>query len=101
VPESGNVNGGHHPLARQLCGQEVPHHHRLAAAKFTEALAGTLCEAVIISSEVLEELLREKQYANAFFNRIRELNLEPMLVVFPRNQPQLINSQRLPTIRTV
>ena len=22
VPESGNVHGGHHPIVRQLCGQE-------------------------------------------------------------------------------
>jgi hypothetical protein len=28
VPETGNVNGGHDPLARQLCGQEVPQQHR-------------------------------------------------------------------------
>src|SRR5919106_1288933 len=93
VPESGNVNGGHHPIVRQLCGQEVSHHHRWAAAKFVEALANTLCEAVVISSEALEVLLRERECANEFFNRIRELNLEPKLVVFPRNQPQLINSR--------
>jgi hypothetical protein len=93
VPESGNVNGGHHPIVRQLCGLEVPHHHRRTAAKFVEALAGTPCEAVVISSEPLEELLRRSEHANTFFNRIRELNLEPTLVVFPRNQPQLINSR--------
>ena len=100
VPESGNVHGGHHPIVRQLCGQEVPHHHhRCAAAKFIEALAGTLCEAVVISSEALEGLLRKREHANAFFNRIRELNLEPKLVVFPRNQPQLINSRYVEVVR--
>ena len=99
VPESGNVHGGHHPIVRQLCGQEVPRHHRWAAAKFVEALADTLCEAVVISSEALEGLLKKREYANAFFNRIRELNLEPKLVVFPRNQPQLINSRYVEVVR--
>jgi hypothetical protein len=89
VPESGNVHGGHHPLVRQLCGQEVPQHHRCAAAKFMEALASTLCEAVVISSEALEGLLRQRESASAFFNRIRELNLKPKLVVFPRDPNRL------------
>ena len=100
VPESGNVHGGHHPIVRQLCGQEVSRHHRWAAAKFVEALADTLCEAVVISSEALEGLLKKREYANAFFNRIRELNLEPKLIVFPRNQPQLINSRYVEVVKS-
>jgi hypothetical protein len=99
VPESGNVNGGHHPIVRQLCGQDVSHNDREVAAKFVEALADTLCEAVVISSEALETLLKDRVCANAFFNRIRELNLEPKLVVFPRNQPQLINSRYVEVVR--
>ena len=99
VPETGNVNGGHHPLVRQLCGQEVPQQHRRAAAKFVQALGGTSCEAVVISSEALEDLLRKREHASAFFNRIRELELEPTLVVFPRNQPQLINSRYVEVVR--
>ena len=99
VPETGNVNGGHHPLVRQLCGQDVPQQHRRAAAKFMETLAGTLCKAVVISSESLEEFLRTRQCANAFFDRIGELNLVPTLVVFPRNQPQLVNSRYVEVVR--
>jgi hypothetical protein len=99
VPESGNVHGGHHPIVRQLCGQEVPHHHRWVAAKFVEALADTLCEAVVISSEALEGFLRKGEYATAFFNRIKELNLKPKLVVFPRNPPQLINSRYVEVVK--
>lgn len=93
VPESGNVSGGHHPIVRHLCGQEASYNDKRAAAKFVEALADTLCETVVISSEALEGLLRAVECANAFFNRIKELSLEPKLVVFPRNQPQLINSR--------
>lgn len=100
VPESGNVHGGHHPIVRQLCGQEVSRHHRWAAAKFVEALADTLCEAVVISSEALEGLLKKREYASAFFDRIRELNLEPKLIVFPRNQPQLINSRYVEVVKS-
>lgn len=70
-----------------------------AAAKFVEALADTSCEAVVISSEALEGLLKKREYANAFFHRIRELNLEPKLVAFPRNQPGLINSRYVEVVR--
>jgi hypothetical protein len=100
VPESGNVNGGHHQIVRQLCGLEVPHHHKRTAAKFVEALAGTSCKAVVISSEALEGFLRKSEHANEFFNRIRQLNLESKLVVFPRNQPQLINSRYVEVVRS-
>jgi hypothetical protein len=93
VPESGTLHGGHHPLVRNLCGQEVPDHQRSAAAQFARAVAETPCEAVVLSSEVLDALLRKKNNVTAFFNRISELNLEPKLILFPRNQSQLINSR--------
>ena len=99
VPESGNVSGGHHPIVRHLCGQEASYNDKRASAKFVEALANTLCETVVISSEALEGLLRKVESANAFFNRIKELNLEPRLLVFPRNQPQLLNSRYVEVVR--
>jgi hypothetical protein len=64
-----------------------------------EELAGTSCEVVVISSEALEEFLRKRECANAFFNCVRELNLEPRLVVFPRNQPQSINSRYVEVVK--
>ena len=99
VPESGNVHGGHHPLVRQLCGTSVPPSHSKAAAKFAETLAQTSCEAVVVSSEALDGLLRNQECANAFFHHLRDLNLEPRIVVFPRNQPQLINSRYVEVVR--
>ena len=45
-------------------------------------------------------LLRNRDYAKAFFTRIRELNLEPKLVLFPRNQSQRINSSYSSVVRT-
>ena len=93
VPECGANHGVHHAIARKLCGQELRSHQQSAAANFVRALDSTPSEAVIISSEALAELLRNRDYARTFFNRIRELDLEPKLILFPRNQSQLINSR--------
>jgi hypothetical protein len=100
VPESGTNHGAHHAIARKLCGQELRDHEQSAATNFARALDGTPSEAVIISSEALEGLFRNHDYAKAFFTRIRELNLEPKLVLFPRNQPQRINSNYTEVVKT-
>jgi hypothetical protein len=100
VPESGANHGAHHAIARKLCGQELRDHEQSAATNFARALDGTPSEAVIISSEALEGLFRNHDYAKAFFTRIRELNLEPKLVSFPRNQPQRINSNYTEVVKT-
>ena len=100
VPETATKHGAHHPIARMLCGQELPDHQRSVAAKFTRGLIETPCEAIVISSEALGGLLRNRDYARVFFTRIRELNLEPKLVVFPRNQSQRINSSYSSGIKT-
>jgi hypothetical protein len=100
VPESGTVHGGHHPLVRKLCGQEVRDHQQSAAVQFARAVAETPCEAVVVSSEALDTLLRNGHYATEFFNRIGELNLEPKLVLFPRNQSQSINSRYTEVVKS-
>jgi hypothetical protein len=92
VPESGANHGAHHAIARKLCGQELRHHQESAGTNFARALDETPSEAVVISSEALGGLLRIRDYASAFFTRIRELSLEPKLVLFVRNQSQRINS---------
>jgi hypothetical protein len=101
VPESGNIHGGHHPLVRQLCGRAVPQHQREAAARFARAIKDTKCEAVVISSETLDHLLQYEDCARQFFGRIEELNLEPKLVFFPRNQSQLLNSRYTEVIKAL
>ncbi len=93
VPESGSIHGGHHQLVRQLCGQAVPQHQQGAAASFARVIKDTKCKAVVISSETLDDLLVYRDCARQFFGRIKELNLEPKLVFFPRNQSQLVNSR--------
>jgi len=93
VPQSGANQGGHHAIVRQLCGKDVPDHQQLVAAKFARSLEETSCKAVVISSEVMEGLLTRRECAEEFFNRIGKLNLDPKLVLFPRNQPQSINSR--------
>jgi hypothetical protein len=84
---------GASPIARKLCGREVPDHQNLADVTFAQTISATRCEAVVISSEALDGLFRNADSARAFFNRVRDLNLEIKLVVFPRNQSQAINSR--------
>jgi len=93
VPESGTARGAHHPLARDLCGEPLPERKKFAAAKFAHHVEKTPSDSVIISSEALATLFRQPEYAQRFFGRIAELNLQPKLLVFPRNQPQWINSR--------
>lgn len=100
VPDSGANQGAHHALARKLCGQELRAHQQSAAANFARDLEKTPSEAVIISSEALGGLLRIPDYANEFFGRVRGLNLEPKLVLFPRNQSQRINSSYSSVVKT-
>ena len=100
VPETAANHSAHHAIARKLCGQELQAHQQLAAANFAQALDETPSEAVIVSSEALEGLLRNRAYATAFFTRIEELDLEPNLVLFPRNQSQSINSRYAQVVKS-
>jgi hypothetical protein len=100
VPESGNIHGGHHAIARKLCGQQIPNHEEPLVAIFAQMMRQISCEAVAISSEALDGLLRNSKYAKSFFNRLRELNLEPKLVVFPRNQSQSMNSRYTEVVKS-
>jgi len=100
VPESETRRGAHHALVEKLAGLEVGEHREPLVAKSIEAIAETPAEAIIISSEALEGIMRSRQHARAFFNRIGELNLEPKLILFPRNQPQWINSSYANSVKS-
>jgi hypothetical protein len=84
--------GAHHALAEGLAGLDVGEHREPLVTRSIQAIAETASEAVIISSEALEGILGSRKHAEVFFGQIRELNFEPKLVLFPRNQPQWINS---------
>jgi hypothetical protein len=99
VPDSRTSHGAHHPLAQKLCGQELPDHKQSAPIDFVRQLNQSDSQAVLISSELLDQLLRNAEYARSFFSRMRELELEPKLVFFPRNQPQSINSRYAEGVR--
>ena len=99
VPDSRTSHGAHHPLAQKLCGQELPDHKQSGATDFVRQLNQSDSQAVLISSELLDQLLRNAEYARSFFSRLRELELEPKLVFFPRNQPQSINSRYAEGVR--
>ena len=98
VPESETKRGAHHALAEGLAGLDVGEHRDPLVATSIAAIAETSAQAIIISSEALEGLFRNRQNVEAFFNRIRELSLEPKLILFPRNQPQWINSSYASTV---
>jgi hypothetical protein len=99
VPDSRTPHGAHHPLAQKLCGQELSDHKQSAATDFVRQLNQSASQAVLISSETLDGLLRKAEYARTFFSRLRELELEPKLIFFPRNQPQWINSRYAEAVR--
>ena len=100
VPESETKRGAHHALAEGLAGLDVGEHRKPLVVRSIAAIAETPARAIIISSEALEGLFRNRQKTAAFFNRIQELNLQPKLILFPRNQPQWINSSYCQTVKT-
>src|SRR4029453_1485317 len=75
--------------------------HRDAATRFARGVKDKTCEAVVISSETLDGLLVNRDCAKQFFGRMEELNLEPKLVFFPRNQSQLLNSRYTEVIKAL
>jgi hypothetical protein len=100
VPESETKRGAHHALAEGLAGLDVGEHREPLVAKSIRAIAETPAEAIVISSEALEGLLRSRWHTERFFNRIAELKLEPKLILFPRNQPQWINSSYASSVKS-
>jgi hypothetical protein len=99
VPESETKRDAHHALAEGLAGLDLGEHREPLVARSITAIAETPAQAIIISSEALEGLFRNRQNTKAFFNRLEELNLQPKLILFPRNQPQWINSSYASTVK--
>lgn len=100
VPESETKRGAHHALAEALAGLDVGEHREPLVARSIQAIAETSAPAIIISSEALEGLFGDRQTVGIFFKRIDELNLQPKIVLFPRNQPQWINSSYASTVKS-
>jgi len=98
VPEGDTKRGAHHALAEALAGLDVGEDREPLVTKSITAMSETPARTIIISSEALEGLFRNRQNSDAFFNRIQELNLQPKLILFPRNQPQWINSSYSSTV---
>ena len=100
VPESETKRGAHHALAEGLAGLDLGEHREPLVARSVAAIAETPAEAIIISSEALEGLFRNRHNTKTFFNRVQDLNLQPKLVLFPRNHPQWINSSYASTVKS-
>jgi hypothetical protein len=100
VPESETKRGAHHALAEGLAGLEVGEHREPFVSNSIRAIAETPSEAIIISSEALEGILQSPKHSDVFFSRIGALNLELKLLLFPRNQPQWINSSYASSVQS-
>ena len=100
VPESETKRGAHHALVEKLCGLELGEHREPLVGRSIRALVETPAETVVISSEALEGLLASRKHANEFFRRVGELKLEPKLILFPRHQPQWINSSYASSVKS-
>jgi hypothetical protein len=99
VPEAERRSGPHHALVEKLSGLEVGEHREPLVARSIQALLETECKAIVISSEALEGILANRKHADSFFGRIAQLNVKPKLVLFPRNQPQWINSSYASSVK--
>jgi hypothetical protein len=99
VPESDTRRGAHHTLVEGMAGLDVGEHREPLVARSIAAMAETPARSIVISSEALEGLFKNRRNTNTFFNRIRELNLQPKLLLFPRNQPQWLNSSYASTVK--
>ncbi len=100
VPESETKRGAHHGLVQALAGLELGEHREAPIAHCIREIAQTTANAVIISSEALEGILRNRNHTKVFFSRIEALNLEPKLILFPRNQAQWINSSYASSVKS-
>jgi hypothetical protein len=101
VPESGQaVGGAHFALVHQLCGEEVHPRQQFSVKTFVSELAESNSEAVVISAEALTGILTYPTLAQKFFASLASLDLEPRIVMFPRNQPQWLNSSYAQTIKS-
>ena len=92
VAEIERKRAAHHALVEGFAGLEVGAHRHELVSRSTRAIAETPAQAIVISSEALEGLLRNRHHTKTFFDRIAALNLKLKLVLFPRNQSQWINS---------
>ena len=100
VPASETRRGAHHALVESLAGLDIGQHREALVASSIRALQQTPAEAIIISSEALEGILKSRKHARAFLSGIAELDLEPKLILFPRNQPQWINSSYASSVKS-
>jgi hypothetical protein len=100
VPQSETKHGAHYALVEKLCGLEPGEDREPLVAESIRALVETPSEAIVLSSEALEGILQNRKHADVFFSQIGELNLEPKLILFPRNQPQWINSSYSSSVKS-
>jgi hypothetical protein len=84
--------GGHHALVRTLCGLPVPPRQAVHEQTVLTELAAAADRSVLISSEMLTGILRNRDIAHHLLSKLCASHSKIVLVMYVRNQPQFVNS---------
>ena len=85
-------HGAHHTLTRTLAGQPLPPHAALSDADIIRELAEAPADCALISSEMLTGVLANPAPAERLLGCLRATGAEIILVMYVRNQTQMLNS---------
>ena len=100
VPESGQrPSGAHRDLVHDLAGVPAGPTEN-AEQRFIREVSDTCADTVLISSETLWPLLAVQAQAERLIGCLKSLDLDIVLVVYVRNQPQYMNSSYVQNVKT-
>jgi hypothetical protein len=102
VPKTGRATttGAHPVLIRTLAGMPVSPKLAVHEADIIGELAQSKHHSVLISSEMLADLLRREGQAKPLLTKLRSTGLNIVALLYVRNQPQWINSSYAQRVRS-
>lgn len=101
VPRSGQrPYGAHHSLAHDLAGLSASPKESVEQ-DFIREISESTAHTVLISSESLWRLLRVRARAERLIGSLRSLDLDIVLVLYVRNQPQCMNSAYVQNVKSL
>lgn len=97
VPESGQGHSGaHRSLVYDLAGRPLDASEGVSQ-KFNREVGASEAQTLLISSEFLWPILANPSQAECIIGHLRSMGFDITLVVYLRNQPQLMNSSYVQT----
>jgi hypothetical protein len=100
VPESGQGrSGSHRALVHDLAGVPQDPNDRVEQ-DFIREVQQSNAESILISSEFMWPLLGVRAQAERLIGSLGSLDLDVVLVVYVRNQPQYLNSSYVQSVQT-